>query len=410
MVGVACFILGIHSNGTSIKWVTKMDEPAVFGHVVDELESRGYQPLVHVPGAHEQTYADVLDRCESHQITIGGRYPDVLGFTNADRVFAVEVKGSSGLLRGIGQALTYQQGAHVSYLAAAEDVVTQHTDLLRSKGVGVIGAGESGVTRWSSPPTSESHEQVVDIEGQLSVRLRRSDISGDIASLSLAQPLNYLAPVVAIEQHGPLAGDELVDVLADEYEFGAGKSARQSALSLGLLQRDDRYTLTDQGELAATVLRGAGISTLQELDEVKGEVGRSTVVEEHQSLAILLQNCYERHPEFRLLLDALRKEGPSIHFPDLLRRLVHEYPNVFLNTFCTRASRTRARELIEAGQISRIYEEEAIWKDVIRTNVLFNFVQQLKHIGVLAAETRSHSGKISDYDPDSKPWLLREVR
>nr|WP_305148776.1 hypothetical protein [Halobellus inordinatus] len=384
-----------------------MDESAVFGHVVDELDARGYQPLVHVPGSHEETYADVLNRCESHQITIGGRYPDVLGFTNADRVFAVEVKGSSGLLRGIGQALTYQQGAHVSYLAAAEEAVGQHTELLRSKGVGVIGATESGVSEWSSPPTSESHEQVVDIEGQLSVRLRRSDVSGDIASLSLAQPLNYLAPVVAIDQHGPLAGDELVDVLADEYGFGAGDSARQSTLSLGLLRRDDRYTLTDQGELAATVLRGYGVSTLSKLDIVKSEVGRSTVVEEHQPLAILLQNCYERHPEFRLLLDALRKEGPTIHFPDLLRRLVHEYPNVFLNTFCTRSGRTRARELIEAGQVSRIYEEEAVWKDIIRTNVLFNFVQQLKHIGILAPETRSHSGKISEYDTDAKPWILR---
>jgi len=173
-----------------------MDEPAVFGHVIDELETRDYQPLVHVPGSHQDTYADVLNRCETHQITIGGRYPDVLGFTHADRVFAVEVKGSSGLLRGIGQALTYQQGAHVSYLAAAADTVGQHTDLLRLKGVGVIGATDDGVTRWLSPPTSESHEQVVDIEGQLSVRLRRSDISGDIASLSLAQPLNYLAPVL----------------------------------------------------------------------------------------------------------------------------------------------------------------------------------------------------------------------
>jgi hypothetical protein len=189
-----------------------MDESAVFGHVIDELETRDYQPLVHVPGSHQDTYADVLDRCETHQITIGGRYPDVLGFTHADRVFAVEVKGSSGLLRGIGQALTYQQGAHVSYLAAAADTVGQHTDLLHSKGVGVIGATDDGVTRWSSPPTSESHEQVVDIEGQLSVRLRRSDIAGDIASLSLAQPLNYLAPVVAVDLHGPLAGDELVAV------------------------------------------------------------------------------------------------------------------------------------------------------------------------------------------------------
>ncbi|AHG02835.1 hypothetical protein HALDL1_03735 [Halobacterium sp. DL1] len=384
-----------------------MDESSVFGHVIDELETRDYQPLVHVPGSHQDTYADVLDRCETHQITIGGRYPDVLGFTHADRVFAVEVKGSSGLLRGIGQALTYQQGAHVSYLAAATDTVSQHADLLRSKGVGVIGATDDGVTRWSSPPTSESHEQVVDIEGQLSVRLRRSDISGDIASLSLAQPLNYLAPVVAVDQHGPLAGDELADVLKAEYGFGAGTQARRSALSLGLVEGTDRFTLTDQGELAATVLRGSGISTLQELDAIKNDVGRSTVVAEHQPLAILLRNCYERHPEFRLLLDALRKEGPTVHFPDLVRRLVHEYPNVFLNTFCTQAGRTLARELIEAGQTSRIYEEEAVWKDIIRTNVLFNFVQQLKHIGVLDAETRSHSGAISEYDPDAKPWILR---
>jgi hypothetical protein len=141
---------------------------------------------------------------------------------HADRVFAVEVKGSSGLLRGIGQALTYQQGAHVSYLAAASDTVGQYTDLLRSKGVGVIGAADEGVTRWSSPPTSESHEQVIDIEGQLSVRLRRSDIAGDIASLLLAQSLNYLAPVVAVDQHGPLAGDEMADVIEAEYGFGAG--------------------------------------------------------------------------------------------------------------------------------------------------------------------------------------------
>ena len=122
----------------------------------------------------------------------------------------------------------------------------------------------------------------------------------------------------------------------------------------------------------------------------------------------MLQNCYERHPEFRLLLDALRKEGPSVQFPDLLRRLVHEYPNVFLNTFCTQSARTRARELIEAGQTERIYREEAVWKDLIRTNVLFNFVQQLKHIGILTADTRSHSGKISEYEAAAKPWLLRQ--
>ncbi len=44
----------------------------------------------------------------------------------------------------------------------------------------------------------------------------------------------------------------------------------------------------------------------------------------------------------------------------------------------------------------------------MQTKVLFNFVQQLKHIGILAAENRSHSGKISEYDTQAKPWMLHE--
>ena len=107
------------------------------------------------------------------------------------------------------------------------------------------------------------------------------------------------------------------------------------------------------------------------------------------------------------MLNALRQGERKIHFTDLLERLVHEYPNVFPNAFCTRSGRSRARGLIETGHVSRLYEDEAVWKDCIRTNVLFNFVQQLKHVGVLAAETRSHSGKIDDYDPDAKLWILR---
>ncbi|MCG1006329.1 hypothetical protein [Halorubrum lacusprofundi] len=39
-----------------------MNEPAVFGHVVTALNERNYEPLVHVPEAHSDAYADVLDR------------------------------------------------------------------------------------------------------------------------------------------------------------------------------------------------------------------------------------------------------------------------------------------------------------------------------------------------------------
>ncbi|OYR51703.1 hypothetical protein [Halorubrum sp. Ea8] len=385
-----------------------MDEAAVFDRVVTALDERNYEPLVHVPDAHSETYADVLDRCRRHEIAIRGRYPDVLGFTDADRVFAIEVKGSTNLLRGIGQAMTYQQGAHVSYLAGDGEAVAPHANLLRSKGVGVIGVDADGATSWSDPPSAESAEEVADIEGQLSVRLRSDAFGGDVTTLSLAQPLNYLAPVVALDRYGPLARDELVDVIADEYGFGAGDETATSARTLGLLALGSPNELTSQGELAATVLRGYGIEDLGDLRLTKADVGRDTVAEVHPPLAVLLRNSFSRHPEFGLLLDALRKEGPRVQFLDLVERLVREYPNVFLSAFCTTRGAARARELIERGKTARLYRDPSVWRDVIRTNVLFNFVQQLKHVGVLAPETRSHSGAIAEYDPDEKPWIVAD--
>jgi hypothetical protein len=383
-----------------------MDEAAVFDRVVDELQARAYEPLVHVPEAHAETYADVLDRCRRHEITIRGRYPDVVGFTNANRVFAIEVKGRDGPLRGLGQALTYQQGAHASYLAGDAGAVASHTDLLRSKGVGVIGVEDSGVETWRKPASSEAATEVTDVESQLSVRLRGNEFGGDVTTLSLAQPLNYLAPVVAVDRYGPLARDELVDRLADEYSFDAGEGAARSARTLGLLTAGSPHELTRQGQLSATVLRGYGVEELDDLRLCKEETGRRTVAEVHEPLATLLHNAFSRHPEFGLLLDALRETGPRVHFLDLVEHLVHHYPNVFLGAFCTTRGAERARKLVEAGETERLYTDRAVWADVVRNNVLFNFVQQLKHVGVLDPDTRSHSGAMSEYDPDEKPWLV----
>lgn len=385
-----------------------MNEAAVFDTLVTELRDREYEPLVHVPSAHADAYSAVLDRCQRHSITIRGRYPDVLGFTNRDRVFAIEVKGNRNLLRGIGQALTYQHGAHDAYLAGDAAAVESHSALLQSKGVGVIGVDEAGVESWQSPPGSESSGGVADVEGQLSLHLRGEEFGGDVTTLSLTQPLNYLAPVLAIDRHGSLARDELIDVIADEYNFGAGAGALDGAQTLGLVSRATPFVLTSQGELAATVLRGYGIETLDDLRLSKEETSGRTVVEVHRPIAILLRNQFSRHPSFGLLLDALRKEGEIVYFPALLERLVHEYPNVFLQAFCTERGRKTARERIERGESASLYRDRDVWTEVIRNNVLFNFVQQLKHVGVLKQETRSHSGPIAEYDPTEKPWYVHE--
>ncbi|MES3162283.1 MAG: hypothetical protein PPP55_12060 [Halorubrum sp.] len=76
---------------------------------------------------------------------------------------------------------------------------------------------------------------------------------------------------------------------------------------------------------------------------------------------------------------------------------------MFLGAFCTTRGAERSRKLIEAGETARLYEDEAVWRDVIRNNALFYFVQQLRHVGVLDPETRSHGGAMTEYDPDEKP-------
>ena len=65
-----------------------MNEATVFNRVLDDLDTRGYEAFVHIPPSHADQYDAVLDRYETHQISIGGRYPDILGFTNTNRVFA----------------------------------------------------------------------------------------------------------------------------------------------------------------------------------------------------------------------------------------------------------------------------------------------------------------------------------
>lgn len=75
-----------------------MEEPTVFDRVLNDLEAQGYDAFVHVPGSHSDRYQSVLERHEKHRISIAGRFPDVIGFTNTNRVFALEVKGDDDIL------------------------------------------------------------------------------------------------------------------------------------------------------------------------------------------------------------------------------------------------------------------------------------------------------------------------
>lgn len=391
-----------------------MKEPTVFDRVIDDLEMRGYDAFVHVPGSHSDRYQSVLERCGEHRISIAGRFPDVIGFTNTNRVFAIEVKGSDDIMKGIGQALTYQQGAHTSYLAAEASAIHSVSKVAQAKGLGTIRVDDKE-SDWTDPMTTAAHIHVDDVAGQLNYRLQRRGSAGNIAGMALSQPINFLAPTLILDRQGALSREELYDVINEEYGFHAPEHIYDGAVVLGLMSEGDRSTLTDRGRLVATTLKGYGVDSLDDLDQLKPDRG-TVVADEHPMIATLLRSQYTEHPEARLLFQALSEVSGEVTFPELLEILVNQYPNVFLNVFCTanpspgqsESGREQARALIEAGDSERIYQEEQIWKRLVRSNVFQNFVQQLKHIGVLAAETSSHGGKLADFNPSEKPWIPRE--
>lgn len=387
-----------------------MDEPAVFERVVDEARDRGYDPMVHVPSAHEDRFRGVLQRCPAHRISIRGRYPDVVGFTPSNRVFAVEVKGAADLQRGIGQALTYQRGAHYSYLAADARAVEEVADLAAANGLGVVGVSEAGL-EWREPNPTTVRDLLPDVEGQLRYRLRRRGSAGRITGMTLAQPLNFLAPALAVGEGDRPRGEVAARIEAD-YGLAATDGAIDGAAVLGLVEaRGDRLALTEQGELAAAALAGCGVSSLGALRELKEGIPRGeTLADHHPTVATLLRTLMLGHPEVRLLVGALAElDREVVRLPELIEHLVGHYPNVFLNLFCTEAGRERARGLLEAGSAERLHEEEATWKDVVRANVVFNFVHQLRHAGILDSRTSGHGRAFDEYDPDEKPWYVGRV-
>lgn len=389
-----------------------MDESIVFDRVIDEVENRGYEPLVHIPSAHETRFQSILDRCPSHRISIRGRYPDIVGFTERNRVFTIEVKGDSAVLKGIGQALTYQQGSHYSYLAADADALDDVTDLALSKGLGVIECPADGDVRWEMPNQALSRDLLPDVEGQLSYRLHRRESAGRIAGMDLAQPLNFLAPVLAVENLDDSTIEAVADLLEDEYGFSATRGAIEGAKVLDTVVSDGpELRLTEQGELVTVVLAGSDVRSLSDLREVKESIPRGqTVYEHYPPLATLLRNLMLRHPELRLFVEALSEfQRERVTVPEIIELLVRRYPNVFLNLFCTKSGREEARQYVERGRMDDIYRLEEVWRDVLRTNVLFNFVHQLRHTGILSSETTGHGRALSEYDPDEKPWILNRI-
>lgn len=384
-----------------------MQESEVFERVLESAESRDVDPLIHVPETHKDIYEGVVSGYDQHKITISGRYPDIIGYNSTDEIIAIEVKGSNNLLRGIGQALVYQQGSHKSYLASDHESIERIQDVAVPKGLGVIRVGESGSVDWQQPHFGNEKRLIGDIQTQLNYQLRGYETAGKIAGMSLSQPLNFLSPVLPLGDRKSMDRKSLEKEIEEKYGFSAVDSAIRGASILGILEGDNKVRITEQGELTVTTLAGYGVQTLDDLKRVKDDTKGSYIYRDHLPLAVCLRNLFLQHPEFRSFVDALRNvHDEKIRFDDLVEHMVEHHPNVFLNVFCSSRTRERARKYIENNIAETIYNNEDVWKDLVRNNILFNFLNHLKHMGIVSPKTSSHGSSIDGYDPKEKPWYL----
>lgn len=385
-------------------------EEDVFNHVVEYLRDHDYRFLVHC------NYESVLENYSRHSNILipPDSIPDIIGLTPQGYIFAVEVKGERDLKKGRGQADMNRNGVHMSFLAADEDAIRPHRPSLRSE-IGVIGVGKNGSVSWDPPANQKIPGPLSDIRSQLRYQLREQQSIGEITKLNLAHPANFLAPLILAEEHESKwewrSHDALREEITEETALtgSSADEALRGAMVLNLISVDERISVTVEGKIGIDVLQSNGISTVQELNRFKRDTGRNqSMIEISPSVAIWLRDQFRKHPEFEVLYRVIQDFEPEtpITLTDICNVVLAEYPNTFLNLFCTNksASRSRARGLIKENRKGKIVTDIETFRTILNQNIVQNFTRQLIHIGVLSSQTASTNIPKSEYHPEDYPW------
>jgi hypothetical protein len=385
-------------------------EEDVFNHVVEYLCDHDYRFLVHC------NYESVLESYSRHSNILipPDSIPDIIGLTPEGLVFAVEVKGDRDIKKGRGQALTNLNGVHLSFLAADEEAIRPHRPNLLAE-IGVIGVSEDGTVEWNRPADQNIPGPLPDIRSQLRYQLREQDSIGEITKLNLAHPANFLAPLILAEKYESKWVSRSYDALRDEIINATplnGRSADEAlkgARVLKLISGKDQVLVTEEGKIGIDVLQSNEISTIEEINRFKRNTRKSqSMVDISPSVSIWLRDQFRKHPEFEVLYRVIQDFEAETPIPltDVCDVLLREYPNTFLNLFCTNksTSRSKARRLIKQMEKEKIVTDIDTFREILNQNIIQNFTRQLIHIGVLSSRTSSTNISKSEYDPDEFPW------
>lgn len=385
-------------------------EGDVLNKLIEDIDSKGWKYVVHIPGAHQDRpeYREIVEENQVAKIPIGGSVPDVIGFNSSGEVFAIEAKGDSGANDAFGSALTFQQGVHKSYVAAPPNIIDEVESKSSSSNIGKIKVEENDV-RWTQPSIGDNRTLLSDVRAQLKFRLENWTSMGSISSQRLSQPVNYLSPVLIVG-HNNIEKTRLFDQLRDRYDVDDCGGVFRGSLSLGLIEKQgSTIQLTDSGNLARAALNSRGISSSSELIDLKEQTSyNQCLYTEDPVIGTLMRKQYREHPEFRHL-DTIIEEFDMEPVPltKITRALAREYPNSFVNIFVSGNKEQKARRVLENKGADVVHSNTDLWRELMLQNIYDNFTRQLRQIGILDNRTRVYNGPKSEFDPTEYPWIPR---
>lgn len=242
-------------------------------------------------------------------------HPDIVGLLDdGQSLFAVEAKGTAGLVAGVHQAALYAPSVHTAWLAAPATALARYPATIteaRARGVGVLSVGDREVAVVLDPV-----ERLPTLTGARGVRAAFSVAAQFSAADTYPynHPTHYLAPVVALEPTRSYVIDEVRDALGEypiPVEASAGiRTVLHGARKLGVLAIHGREVRLSPNGAAAKAVVGSDVDAWAHLHALatKNRAGSShpTLAGLRPDVGAVLQLLLLRDPAVDLVVQALR--------------------------------------------------------------------------------------------------------
>ncbi len=324
-------------------------------------------------------------------------HPDLVGrLDDGETTFAIEVKGTDDLLRGLAQAASYRFGFHLTLLASAAPVPGDVITLARQQHIGLLAATPGDAEILVLPPPHLPilrHAQA--IQQQFST-------TASLATFTFNLPTHYLGVAIALRAVRCLSLAELECRLRLDYPvLPEGSTSLRAAVAgarkLGLVRVvENCVELTMIGEAAVSLL--PDLQQLAQLHQAATRRGATLAGESTQTGAVL-RWLLASDPVVELIVTVLRSAGGPLPMPDLARLGL---------------ALDRSRALVAFFHPERIDEITDArggvrWDRVTsahyRSTTFMQVKSVMKHAGILVPH-RLGGTSTRSYDPAADLWEL----